>query len=164
MMGLHHREPGVVGAVVDSPDSFVAEIIGDGIHVHPAAARMLHRLKGSVGIALVSDAVEFLGKPDGVYRYRKRKVTIADGRVSLDDGTLCGSARPLNRSVMFLQQVCGLSLVDIAYITSTNPARLLGLAQKGSIALGQDADLVAMDRMGSIRLTLVGGVKVYLNL
>jgi len=87
MRPFHHREPGVVGAVMYF-DEIVAELIADGVHVHPAAMAILIRAKGVERIALVSDAAPLAGLPDGEYEWEHKPVIVQGGVCHLTDGTL----------------------------------------------------------------------------
>ena len=87
---LHQREPGVVGAVLAS-DKCTAELIGDSLHVHPAAMRILYRCLGAERIVLITDAMPGAGLPDGKYELLDQVVTVKDGKATLPDGTIGGS-------------------------------------------------------------------------
>jgi N-acetylglucosamine-6-phosphate deacetylase len=161
MRGIHHREPGVVGAALANPHVWV-ELIGDGIHVHPSVMRLAIRAKGNDRVAIITDGGSFTGHPDGTFEEGERVVTVKDGKVTLPDGTLAGSASPMNRNCTVLVEKVGMSWSEIAQITSANPAALLGIAnRKGSLEAGKDADLVALSTNGDVVLTVVRGQVVY---
>ena len=107
MTPLQHRDPGVVGAALTSVDA-TAELIADGIHVHPAAMRiavsaMPHR------IALVTDAMRACGLADGTYKLYDYEVTVADGAARLADGTLAGSVLTMDAAVKNMIELAGLA-------------------------------------------------------
>jgi N-acetylglucosamine-6-phosphate deacetylase len=160
MTGIAHRAPGAAGAAL-TDDRATVELIADGHHIHPAILALALRAKGASRAALVSDAVGPAGLPPGEYDWLARRV-VSDGEtVRLPDGTLAGSLGTLDRALRVvtapLPDGAGLSLVEAAHVLATTPARILGLSTKGQIALGYDADLVAIDDNGRVRLTLIGG-------
>jgi N-acetylglucosamine-6-phosphate deacetylase len=146
MRPFHHREPGVVGAVLDLPQ-VSCEIICDGIHVAPAALRLVHRAKGPAGLRLVTDAMEAAGMPDGEYRLGAARVRVADGRATLAAGdSIAGSTLTMDRAMRNAVRFLRITVEDAVALASTNPARLLGLDdRKGAIAPGMDADLTVLD-------------------
>lgn len=161
MRGVHHREPGVAGAALSHPDVWV-ELIGDGIHVHPAVMQIALRSKGIEKVAIITDGGSFMGQADGSYTEGHRTVTVKNKQVTLPDGTLAGSASPMNHNCMVLANELGLSWSDIAKLTSLNPARILGIDQrKGSLEVGKDADLVVMKPDGEVLLCMVEGRIAY---
>lgn len=159
MRELHHREPGVVGALMDLP--LTAEVILDGIHVHPVVARILSRLKLPDQMVLVTDAMRAAGLEDGEYDLGGLTVYKKGKEARLADGTLAGSTLTLQEAVQNAINLVGLSIVDVMRLVATNPAKLLGLAGKGSIVLGKDADLTLLTPDFQVRETIVGGRVVY---
>ena len=89
MRPLQHREPGVVGAVMYF-DEIYAELIADGVHIHPAAMQILLRVKGLDKVVLISDSSPLAGLPDGEYEWEHKPVYVREGRCVLPDGTLPG--------------------------------------------------------------------------
>jgi N-acetylglucosamine-6-phosphate deacetylase len=160
MSGLDHRRPGLAAAVL-SRDDLLAELIMDGVHVHPGAALALYRARGAGGIALVTDGSLLLGLPDGDYERGGRRLRVAEGACRLPDGTLAGSVSPLDRDVRLAVAALGLSLPELAALTSGNAARAMGLAGGGAVAVGRDADLVLLDESLAVEATVVGGRVVY---
>jgi N-acetylglucosamine-6-phosphate deacetylase len=161
MRGLHHREPGAVGAALVSPELY-CEVIADGVHVHPGALDVLWRGKGTSRVVLITDAVRAAGMPDGDYPIdANRTVTVKQGSARLPDGTLAGSVLTMDRAFAVMLGATGLT-VDAAWpMTSLNAARAIGIdGAKGSIAIGKDADLVIMSRDMRIQQTIVGGEPV----
>lgn len=161
MRPLHHRDPGVVGAMLVA-DDVRAELIADEIHVDPVAMGALLRAKGSSRVVLITDAVKPAGLPDGNYDFDGRPIVVKDGMATLADGTIAGSVATFDGNVRRMVQECGTSLADAALMAATIPARAVGLAQrKGNLAGGRDADLVALDDQLRVRLTLARGEVVY---
>jgi N-acetylglucosamine-6-phosphate deacetylase len=158
MAPFHHRAPGAVGAVLDLPE-LSCELICDGLHVDPAAARLVYRTKGLSGMRLVTDAMAAAGMPDGEYRLGARPVIVTDGQPVTKDGlSIAGSTLTMELAVQNAVHFLGISLPEAVVMASTNSARLLGLAdRKGAIAAGFDADLVVLDERLAVRATMVGG-------
>jgi N-acetylglucosamine-6-phosphate deacetylase len=158
MTGLNHRKPGVVGAALMVDDLF-AELIADGVHVHPDVMRLLIRAKGRDRVMLITDAMAAAECPDGTYALGGQAVFVRDGEARLSDGTLAGSTLVLDRAVRNLVQLCRISLVDAVYMASTTPAAAIGLgANKGRICAGYDADFTILD--GTLHPTgvMIGGM------
>jgi N-acetylglucosamine-6-phosphate deacetylase len=158
MRGLHHREPGAVGAAL-TLDHLTCEIIADGVHVHPAVVALLLRLKGPGNVVLVTDAVRGAGLPDGTRtRQDGRPVVVRDGAARLADGTLAGSTLTMDAALRNLIAFTGLPLADAWRCASTTPARLLRF-DAGRIANGLRADLVLLDADLHVRWTMIGGIR-----
>ena len=162
MRGLHHREPGTVGAAL-LLDELDCELIADGIHVHPQAMRLLWQSKDLHNIILITDAVRGAGLADGAsYEQDGRRVTIKDGSARLDDGTLAGSALTMDVALRNTVGQVGISLAQAWPATSYNPAACAAVAQqKGRIDVGKDADLVLLDDAFNVVRTFVMGQQVY---
>lgn len=158
---LHQREPGVVGAVLAS-DKVTAELIGDGIHVHPAAMKILYRCLGPERIVLITDAMPGAGLPDSEYELLNQKVTVKDGKATLPDGTIGGSTGTLDGCVRNMVQLAGVPLSEAVRMASFNPAKVIGLESRmGSIEVGKEANLVILDEGLKMRMTIVKGKIVY---
>lgn len=161
MRPFHHREPGPLGAALESPAATV-ELIADGVHLHPAAARLLLAAKGTSSVALITDAVPPAGLPEGGFRLGGREAGVSEGRVTLTDGTIAGGTATMDTVVRNVVEWGLASLPEAARMASTVPARVLGLeSRKGRIAPGRDADLVALDDGLQVAMTWVGGQRVY---
>jgi len=157
MRGLHHREPGVAGAALATPGVWV-ELIGDGVHVHPEVMRLVIAAKGPGRVAIVSDAGRYAGMPSGTYDEGHRTMVVDGVRCAYPDGTLAGSASPMNRNLMLLREGLGLPWPVVATMTAANPATMLGIAdRKGRLAVGMDADLIVLGPSGEVELTVVAG-------
>jgi len=158
---LHHRKPGVVGAVLAS-DHATAELIADGHHVHPAAMKILHRCLGTERIVLITDAMPGAGLPDGDYELVGQKVKVTNGKATLPDRTLAGSTATLDRCVRTMVQQVGVPLKDAVRMASLNPARVIREAHRiGSLEVGKRADFAVMDEELNIIATFVKGISVY---
>jgi N-acetylglucosamine-6-phosphate deacetylase len=158
MRPFDHREPGVLGAVLDAVD-VSCELICDGVHAEPAALRLVHRAKGTAGVRLVTDATEAAGMPDGEYRLGGLRMTVLAGRATIaGGGSIAGSTLTMDAAVRNAVRVLRVGVGEAIAMASTNPARLLGLGdRKGAISVGMDADLVALDDGLFVRGTMVGG-------
>jgi N-acetylglucosamine-6-phosphate deacetylase len=160
MRPLDHREPGVLGAVLDDA-AVTCELIADGLHVHPATARLLQRAKGRDGTVLVTDAIEATGLQDGEYRLGHTPIRVAGGRAETPDGRLAGSTLTMDAAVRNAHAWFGLPLSETLAMATTTPARVIGLAdRKGRIAPGYDADLVVLDDDLRPVATFVAGRRV----
>lgn len=162
MSGLHHRKPGVVGAVLTN-ESVTCELIGDLVHVSPAAAQVLIRCKGSHSVALITDNAFAAGLPDGRYSSPDGRYILKNhAHCTLDDGTLAGSVSPMNMNVRNLVTVLGTPLTEAVEMASLTPARSAGVDdRKGSLCIGKDADIVIMNKRFEVMRTYVAGDLIY---
>jgi N-acetylglucosamine-6-phosphate deacetylase len=156
MPPLGHRAPGLTGAVLESED-VIAELICDGVHVHPAMLRVALASKRPEGIMAITDATAGAGLPAGSRaRIGDRPIRIADAAY-LEDGTFAGSVLTMDRAFAKLTAEVGLSLSEAAMVCSTTPARALGLQGLGVISQGAIADLVVLDRDLRVVQTWIAG-------
>lgn len=154
MDGLHHRAPGLVGAAL-CDDRIAVSLIADLAHVHPALLRLAFRAKGPEAVALVTDAVAWRsGHVGGI------TVEAVDGVPRLADGTIAGSALTMDRAVRNTVVAAGVPLADAVTAAATTPARLLGLDDRGRLAVGARADLVALSEDLAVEATWVAGERV----
>jgi N-acetylglucosamine-6-phosphate deacetylase len=145
MRPLHHREPGAIGAALTAP-RITAELIADGVHVHPAALRLAHAAKGAARLTLVTDAIQAAGMPDGEYRLGEQPITVEGGEAHTRGGSLAGSTLTMDRAVRVCVEQAGIPLTDALRMATATPARLLGIGEvAGRLAAGADADLVVLD-------------------
>jgi N-acetylglucosamine-6-phosphate deacetylase len=157
MPPISHRTPGLAGAVLES-DEITAELICDGVHVHPAMMRASIAAKGPERIMAITDGTAGSGLPKGSKTFiGGRPITIRDAAY-LDDGTLAGSSLTMDRAFARLTSEVGLSLSDAAAVCATTPARALGLQGFGVLAAGAMADLVVLDRDLRVVQTWIAGV------
>ena len=161
MRGLHHRDPGVVGAIMES-DRVTAELIADGVHVDATAMRILVRAKGAERVAVVTDAIAAAGLGDGEFSFDGRPITVRDGQALLADGTIAGSVACLDGNVRRLVEDCSVPVSSAIAMATRVPARSVGLdRRKGYIAGGYDADVVALDSQLNVRFTMARGRIAY---
>ena len=160
MRPIHHRDPGPIIALLDSPD-VICEIVADGVHVHDAMVRHIVATAGADRIALVTDAIAAAGMSDGEYGLGGLEVTVTERIARLAaTGAIAGStitmADALARAVR-----SGVSIVDASVMASGTPARVLGLdAEIGAVAVGRRADLVLLDDDLAVTAVLRGGERV----
>ncbi|ASR46153.1 N-acetylglucosamine-6-phosphate deacetylase [Paenibacillus kribbensis] len=146
MTPLHHRKPGAAGAVLADP-RIEAEVIADGIHVHPAAISLLAKLKQNHNLILITDAMSATGLEDGHYTLGDVPVIVQDGVARLEDGvTLAGSTLTMIEGFRFLVQQVGLSIPEASQMASLNPAQSLNIHDRtGSLEVGKQADILLLD-------------------
>lgn len=161
MPPLGHRAPGLVGAVLQT-DEVAAEIICDGVHVHPALIRTALAAKRPSRILAITDATAAAGLPPGARAMLGgQPITAGEHTALLLDGTIAGSVLTMDRAFQTLLGRVGLALVDATTICATTPARELGLVGHGVLAPEAVADLVVLDANFSVVQTYVGGRLVY---
>ena len=154
MNPLHHREPAVIGAAFDS--GAYAEVICDGIHLHPSVIRIAFRLYGE-RLVLVSDSVRCAGMPNGDYVLGGQAFTVKDGKATLADGTLAGS------SIQLLQAVqnaiaFGIPPEKAVAAATIAPAKAIGIdADVGSLSVGKRADMLILDSGFQLVATIING-------
>jgi N-acetylglucosamine-6-phosphate deacetylase len=160
MPTLHHREPGLVGALL-ADERIVIGIIPDGVHVHPALVKLAWQTAGQ-RLNLVTDAMAALGMPSGTYTLGDFRVTVDEVACRLPDGRRAGSILSMDTAVRQLILTTGCTLVQALDTVTTIPARLLGVEQyKGRIAPGCDADLTLLTPDWQVAMTVVYGAVVY---
>ena len=160
MVGLHHRAPGVLGAVL-TDDRVSCEIIADFVHLHPATVDLICRAKGMDRVHLVSDSMYATGLPDGDYPEEDRVRHIRNGACVLDDGRISGSMYPVSYGMKNLLTL-GIPLEKAVMAVSKNPAKAAGIFDHtGSITPGKRADLVLLDPSLNVAATFVDGCPVY---
>ena len=167
MRGIHHRHMGGLGAVLLDSD-MNCEIICDCLHVSQEMLELIFRAKGNMDKwMMISDSVDFCGAPAGVYRSENpdsdRTYNITEEGFCLNkEGRLCGSARPVIYGMKQLVEKVGLPFETVIKMSSLNPCRVYGFDKtKGSIKLGKDADIVAIDDNYNVIATYCDGRKVY---
>jgi N-acetylglucosamine-6-phosphate deacetylase len=157
MPPLAHRAPGLAGAVLQS-DAVWAEVICDGVHVHPAMLRTAIGAKGASRVMAITDGTGASGLPEGSRaRLGGQVITARDSAAFLADGTLAGSALTMDRAFRVLVEQVGVPLVDAAAMCATTPAQHLGLAGHGRLARAAAADVTVLDSSFSVLRTFVGG-------
>jgi len=171
MRALDHREPGILGVVLDEADLY-AELICDGVHVAPEMMRLWWKAKGDERGVLVTDSMAATGMPDGEYVLGGVAVHVAGGvcttagTVGLLAGSvsagsvLAGSVLTMDRAVANLRAHTGMALETAVRMGSTNPARMLGIAGIGELRVGDAANLNRFDRAGRLVGTYLRGEAV----
>ena len=159
MRPFTHRDPGVIGAVLTTPE-VTAELIADGIHVDEIAMKVLLQAKGAQGVVLISDGTSATGMPDGEYMLGGLKVTVNGGVCRNAEGRLAGSTLTLDRALRNIVGL-GIPLADAVRMLTLNPATLLGIEfKKGALRTGADADIVLLNDGLEIERVWARGRKV----
>jgi len=154
---FHHRRPGVVGAVLNS-NGASAELIADGVHVHPAAMRLLTRCLGAEHIVLITDAILGAGLPNGSYTLLGQHVEISGGKSLLSDGTLAGSTATLDACVRNMIERAGIQIPDAVRMATYNPAKVIQADDHiGSLEIGMTANIIVFDKDLNIKMTFING-------
>lgn len=153
MSGVHHREPGLAAHALLN-DALTVGLIADLIHVHPIALELAFRIKPAERTVLVTDAVAWRAPSAALVGLQ-----IIDGAPRLRDGTLAGSVLTMDHAIRNVVNHCGVSLEQAVRSASTNPARVMGLTDRGAIAVGQRGDLVELDDQLHVGGVWLGGVR-----
>lgn len=161
MRGIHQREPGAATALLLS-DKINAELIVDGLHLHPAIVELALQVKGKERLLLVTDAMRAKCMGNGQYELGGQTVFVTDDKVFLADGTLAGSVLRMPQAIKNMVEFSKCTLAEAVLMASYNPARVLGLSeQKGLIAIGKVADLVVLDAQLNVMLTMRDGKEIF---
>ena len=161
MPAFSHRAPGVVGAVFDSKD-VMAEIICDGIHIHPSVVRATFQMMGADRMILISDSMRATGMPDGQYTLGGLDVKVV-GRLAtlVSDGAIAGSATNLMDCMRTVVKKMGIPLETAVACATINPAKSLGVEEEyGSIEKGKKADILLLDSNLELTAVIKDGVKI----
>ena len=160
MSPLHHRNPGVVGAAL-TLDNVYAELICDGHHVHPAAADVVLKCRGSESVALITDCMMAGGMGDGNYKLGHFDVKVEDGTARLKSGNLAGSILKLKDGLKNVINWGIASPFEAIQMASLVPAKSVGIDDVcGKIEIGRDADLVVLDKNYDLEAVYLDGRKV----
>lgn len=159
---FHHREPGGLGAVLDS-DRVYAELITDGIHVHPSFIRLAVFRKGPERTCLITDSLKAAGLPEGIYDWGDMQIVLKGAEVRLrDSGVLAGSVLHLNQAIRNVLNWTGLPVPAVVRMASLTPAESVGLGRiMGSLEPGKLANLAVFDSSFETVATYLRGKKVY---
>ncbi|WP_349407681.1 N-acetylglucosamine-6-phosphate deacetylase [Pseudalkalibacillus sp. SCS-8] len=161
MRGMHHREPGVVGAAFLCRD-ILTEIITDGLHSAPEMVHFAYELKGRENLLMITDSMRAKCLNDGVYELGGQNVRVNGDKATLEDGTLAGSVLTMQSAFMNMKTFTGANLEDLIHMTSINPAKQYGVYdRKGSIDIGKDADLIILDENDDLKMTICRGQIAY---
>ena len=161
MNPLHHREPGIVGAILEA-DEVSCDIIADLIHIHPSFFKLLNRLKKEQ-LILITDAMRAGCLKEGISEIGGQKVIVKDGEARLEDGTLAGSVLKLNEALKNFYKHTEIALPKLISMVTSIPANKLGL-NIGILEKGYGADLVLFDDRFNIKLVFVEGLIRDINL
>ena len=156
MRALDHREPGILGVVLDKPNLY-AELICDGIHTTPEAVRLWFRCKGGDHAILVTDGMAAVGMPDGRYRLGNLGVDVANGTCT-SAGVLAGSVLTMDRAVDNVQRFTGVSLATAVRLATHNPACMLGMQNVGCLQPGCEASFNLFHAGGRFAGAILRGV------
>lgn len=161
MQPFSHRAPGVIGAA--SEDRLEAELICDGVHIHPSAVRATFRLFGDDKVILISDSMMATGLDDGEYALGGQAVTVRGNRATLHDGTIAGSATNLMDCVRVAVRDMQIPLTTAIKCAAVNSAKSIGIDDRyGSLSVGKTANLVLLDANLKIHTVFLNG-KIYFS-
>ncbi len=161
MTGFHHRDPGILGGVL-ARGEVRAELILDGLHVHPAAASLLLALKGPEGVILATDSTVLSGYADGRYEWSGYTIEISGGAARIPAGNLAGSLLSMDQAARNAVSMLGAPLAQAVEMASLTPARSVGIdGVTGSLVRGKNADIAILDAGLEPVMTLVGGEAVW---
>ena len=159
MTGLHQRHPGVVGAALDTDAN--CELIVDNVHIHPAAQRIVYRLKKD-HLILITDSLRACGLGDGPSELGGQKVFVKGTLATLEDGTIAGSVLCMNDGLRIFRENTGAPIEEVVTAVTKTPAKELGLYDElGSLSAGKNADITIFDDALKIQRTIVGGRDAY---
>jgi N-acetylglucosamine-6-phosphate deacetylase len=158
MNPLHHREPAVVGAVLENKE-VSCDIIADLVHIHPSFFNLLYKLKKEQ-LVLVTDAMRAGCLCGGISEIGGQKVIVNNGEARLEDGTLAGSVLKLNEALRNFSKYSDISLVELVATVTKIPAKKLGL-ELGELKEDYPADLVLFDRSFEVKACFVDGKKIF---
>jgi len=160
MRPFSHRDPGVIGAVLTTPE-LTAELIADGVHVDEIAMKVLLQAKGPGGVVLISDGISATGMPDGKYMLGDVEVTVNGGICRTPEGRLAGSTLTLDRALRNVVNL-GVPLASAVQMLTLNPATVLGIEfKKGALRTGADADIVLLNEALEVTQVYARGIPVH---
>ncbi|WP_265445820.1 N-acetylglucosamine-6-phosphate deacetylase [Acetivibrio straminisolvens] len=161
MTGIHHREPGLSGAALDS-ENVTVEVIPDLIHVHGAVIQMIVKCKTPDKVILITDSILASGLGDGKLKFAGGQIMVKDGVAAFENGVLAGSTLTMIDGIRNMVKELGFSLEDVIKMVSENPAKLINVFdRKGSLSKGKDADIVILDKKLNIQEAIIQGMTVY---
>lgn len=159
MRALDHREPGVLGVVLDD-GAVWAELICDGVHVAPEGVRMWARMKGEDRGVLVTDSMSATGMGDGRFRLGGLDVNVVGGVCRVASGALAGSVLTMDVAVGNVRQVAGVGLETAVRMGSSTPAGMIGVPERTQVRVGAWADFCRWDGGGRLLGVMLRGVAV----
>jgi len=155
MRPLDHRQPGILGAVL-TDDQVSADIIADGVHVHPETLKIFFRAKGPERALLITDAISATGMGEGRFRLGGFEVEVR-GETCLHQGKLAGSVLTLDRAIQNVMRFAGWELGPALRLATMNPARTVRDSSRGEVVPGAVADLIALSATGEVIATIKNG-------
>ncbi|SHE45567.1 N-acetylglucosamine 6-phosphate deacetylase [Marinomonas polaris DSM 16579] len=162
MTPLVSREPGVVGAALQTDKPTWCGLIADGYHVHPASMRVAIAAKGCEHMLLVTDAIQSVGSDEKEMPFLGKKVLRSEGKVTTEDGTLAGSDLDMATAVRNTISLIGRTPAEALQMASLRPAEFLGIEHHfGRIKAGYRASLVALSEDFFVQSTWIDGRKVW---
>lgn len=156
MRPFDHREPGIIGQML-TDNRATADIIADGIHLHPATVDLFLKAKGPELAVLITDAIAATGMPNGHYKLGPLDVEVKDGRCSAN-GKLAGSVLTMDRAVRNAMQFAGWNLQDALRPATLNPAQVTGFPNRGRLQADCRADILVLSPLGEVRNVILGGI------
>lgn len=157
MRPLHHREPGPLGAIAESPQ-VNGELIADGVHVHPAMMRIMVKILGVERTIVVTDALAAAGIGDASFDFAGQPAQVVRGVARLEDGTITGSILTMDQALRNILQMTGVSLPQAVTMLTWNPARSIHVDQrKGLLQPGFDADLLVFNSDLELQVAICRG-------
>src|SRR5579885_45717 len=157
MRPLHHRDPGPLGAIAQSPQVY-GELIADGVHVHPAMMGIVVKILGTDRTVVITDALAGAGIDDATFEFAGQPARVVSGAARLADGTLTGSVLTMDQALRNVHHMLGVPLVEAVRMLTFNPARSMRIADhKGLLQAGYDADLLIFDSSLTLQVTICRG-------
>lgn len=161
MRPLLHREPGVLGALVEA-EGVQGELIADGVHVEPPAMKFLVRALGPERTVVVTDALSVAGMPGATFTFAGQPARVEGGVARLADGSITGSLLTMEQALRNVLVMTGVKLHEAVGMLSLNPARAArGDDRKGRVREGFDADLLVFDSSLRLQATICRGAVAY---
>ena len=154
MPGIHHRNPGPIGAAVTK--NIYVQAITDGLHLHPAIVMLLYKTFGPERMVIISDAMRATGLGDGTYEFGGQDIEVKDGVARTMDGAIAGSTSTLWRCVR-QATAFGVPFDDAVRMATRTPADMIGAPEKGRIEVGADADLLLLNADLEIERVMIAG-------
>lgn len=161
MRGIHHREPGVLGAAY-LREGLYTELIADGIHSHKEMVKLAYQQISSERLILITDSLRAKWLESGVYDLGGQPVHVNETMSTLGDGTLAGSILKMNDAMKNMIDFTSCSVSDVIQMTAVNPAKQIGVFnRKGSLKVGKDGDCVVLNKNFDVQLTVCRGHIAY---
>ena len=156
MLLLHQHRPAITGAVLES--DVYCEVICDGVHLHPGTVRLILKTKGLDKVVAITDSIMAAGLPDGQYKLGVNDVTVTNGDAKITGSDIrAGSTLTMDRALQNLVRFTCREPEAVLPLLTENPAKLLGLASQGSVAVGMRGDLALLTHELTVDQTIVSG-------